>query len=168
MDLIIIMLFQLSALVYGLYSIYQARPVSIAYVVDRFELVRANDIIESEDETYSLPKFGPKYIYVDLNQLNASEKLDSILDETKYNISPAQRPKFYNEYDLAEPLIIKNSQNMNLLNDYNNPIEVKNILQKYPQADSFLPLKANAVDMTVLINKKNEGKVIQIVDLRPW
>lgn len=168
MDLTIIVLIQLIALGYGLYSVYQARPVWIAYVVDRFELVRVNDIIESEDQLYILPKLGPEYIYVDLAGLNASEKLDSILDETTDNISPAQRPKFYNKYDLAKPLIIKNSQNINLLNDYNNPIEVKDILQKFPKADSFLPLKANAVDMTVLIDRKNNGKVVAVVDLRPW
>lgn len=168
MDLTIIVLIQLSALGYGLYSVYQARPVWIAYVVDRFELIRANDIIESKEQLYILPKFGPEYIYVDLARLNASEKLDSILDETTYSISPAQRPKFYNDYGLAQPLIIKNSQNINLLNDYNNPIEVKDILQKFPKADSFLPLKANAVDMTVLIDRKNNGKVVAVVDLRPW
>ncbi len=168
MDLTIIVLIQLSALGYGLYSVYQARPVFIAYVADRFELVRVNDIIEDEEHEYDLPKLGPQYIYIDLERLDASEKLDSILKETEYNISPAQRPKFYNNFDLAKPLMVKNSQNIKLLNNYNNPIEVKNILQKYPQADSFLPLKANAVDMTVLIDRENQGQIIKIVDLRPW
>ena len=55
-----------------------------------------------------------------------------------------------------------------LLKDYNNPTEVNKILQKYPQADSFLPLKSSAVDMTALIDKKHNGKVIAVVDLRPW
>jgi len=168
MDLSVIAMLQVGALFYGLYSIYESRPVWIAYVADRFELVRVNDIIDGGEQTYNSPKLGPEYIYVDLKSLSESEQLDSILKETEYNISPAQRPKFYNKFDLAKPLIIKNSQNIKLLNNYNNPIEVKNILQKYPQADSFLPLKANAVDMTVLINRKDEGKVIQIVDLRPW
>lgn len=168
MDLTIIILIQLSALSYGLYSVYKARPVWIAYVADRFELVRVNDIIEDDKHTYNLPRFGPEYIYVDLKSLNESEQLDSILKETEYNISPAQRPKFYNDFELAKPLIIKNSQDVALLNDYNESIDVANILKKYPQADSFLPLKANAVDMTVLINRRYEGKVIQIVDLRPW
>lgn len=168
MDLTIIALIQLSALSYGLYSVYEARPVFIAYVVDRFDLVRANDIIQVDEKMYHLPKLGPEYTYVDLMELNATEKLDSILDETTYNISPAQRPKFYNNFELAKPLIIEKSQNLILLNDYNISTEVKKILQKYPQADSFLPLKANAVDMTALIDKKHNGKVIAVVDLRPW
>ncbi|KAF0569779.1 hypothetical protein FQV37_2404 [Psychrobacter nivimaris] len=168
LDLTVIVLIQLSALGYGLYSVYQARPVWIAYVVDRFELVRANDILQEDEQIYYLPKFGPKYIYVDLASLSASEKLDSILDETTYNISPAQKPKFYNDFELAKPLVIKNSQDVNLLNNYNHAIEVRKFLERYPTADSFLPLKANAVDMTVLIEKQGGGKVIKIVDLRPW
>ena len=168
MDLTIVVLIQLSALGYGLYSVYDARPVWMAYVADRFELVRVNDIIEDDELEYDLPKLGPQYVYVDLERQDASEKLDSILKETEYNISPAQRPKFYNNFDLAKPLILKNSQDVALLNNYNDSVEVKNILKKYPQADSFVPLKANAVDMTVLIDRENQGQIIKIVDLRPW
>ena len=53
------------------------------------------------------------------------------------------------------------------LNQYNNAKQVDRILSKYPQATGFVPLKANAVDMTVLINK-DKGEVVKIVDLRPW
>lgn len=63
--------------------------------------------------------------------------------------------------------MLKKSQDVALLNNYNESIEVGNILKRYPQADSFLPLKANAIDMTVLTDS-NTGKVIKIVDLRPW
>ena len=167
MDLTVIVLIQLSALGYGLYSVYQARPVWIAYVVDRFELVRANDILEEDEQIYHLPKFGPKYIYVDLAGLSATEKLDSILDETTYDISPSQKPKLYNDFELAKPLIIKNTQDINFLNSYNNSMEVRKFLEKHPTADSFVPLKANAVDMTALIDR-DTGKIIEIVDLRPW
>lgn len=167
MDLTIIILIQLSALSYGLYSVYQARPILIAYVFDRFELVRANDILEENGNAHHASKFGPEYVYVNLVGLNATEKLDSILDEATYNISPAQRPKYYDNFELAQPLIVEKSQDIMLLNEYNQPSSVKNILKKYPQTNSFLPLKANAVDMTVLIDR-NKGKVIEIVDLRPW
>ncbi len=43
---------------------------------------------------------------------------------------------------------------------------VEKTLAKYPKATAFLPMKASAVDMTVLINK--QGEVVKIVDLRPW
>ena len=37
----------------------------------------------------------------------------------------------------------------------------------YPKADAWLPLKANAIDMVVLVNKES-ASIIKIVDLRPW
>ena len=61
MDLSVIALFQLSALGYGLYSVYEARPVWIAYVVDRFELVRVNELIDDPEHPMVLPTYGPEY-----------------------------------------------------------------------------------------------------------
>ena len=43
---------------------------------------------------------------------------------------------------------------------------MEKILAKYPQATAFLSMKANVVDMTVLIDQK--ANVVKIVDLRPW
>lgn len=40
------------------------------------------------------------------------------------------------------------------------------ILAKYPQAVGWVPLKAIAMDMTVLLDE--QGNVVKIVDLRPW
>ena len=57
-------------------------------------------------------------------------------------------------------------QKLELLQQYNNKTDVEKILAKYPQATAFLPMKANAVDMTVLIDQK--ANVVKIVDLRPW
>jgi hypothetical protein len=43
---------------------------------------------------------------------------------------------------------------------------VDKVLTKYPDANAWLPLKANAKDMVVLINKE-KAKIVKIVDLRP-
>ncbi len=47
------------------------------------------------------------------------------------------------------------------------PIWLKRYLPSIQKRIVFVPLKANAVDMTVLINKE-KGEVVKIVDLRPW
>ncbi|WP_227692033.1 TfpX/TfpZ family type IV pilin accessory protein [Psychrobacter immobilis] len=167
MDLSVIALFQLSALGYGLYSVYEARPVWIAYVVDRFELVRVNELIDDPEHPMVLPTFGPEYRYVDISTNNPNEQLDIIMTETNYGIKPAQRPKLYRDFEAAKPLIIKNSLQLAALNQYNSSIKIDEILKKYPQADSFLPLTSNK-DMTVLINNNKGGTVVAIVDLRPW
>ena len=45
MDLAIIIVLQLSALSYGLFSIYQGRPVWLVFQNDHFDLVRLNDVV---------------------------------------------------------------------------------------------------------------------------
>ena len=53
------------------------------------------------------------------------------------------------------------------LKRYNSAEQVAKELAAYPQADSFLPMKAPAVDMAVLLDSKHK-QVLGIVDLRPW
>ena len=53
-DLIVIVLLQISALSYGIYNIIQARPVWIVYSVDRFDLIRYNEIYNKNIYAYAL------------------------------------------------------------------------------------------------------------------
>lgn len=134
MDLGIIILIQISALGYGVYSIAQGRPAWLAYYVDNFQVVRNNEILDQDIE-----KALPQY----------------------------QQPERYVPLDKVKNQIQQRAQNLDVLNQFNDKALVEKILSKYPQATAFVPLKANAVDMTVLINKE-KGEVVKIVDLRPW
>ena len=78
----------------------------------------------------------------------------------------AQRPERYVELNKAKKQMQQRAQKLELLQQYNNKTDVEKVLAKYPQATAFLPMKANAVDMTVLIDQK--ANVVKIVDLRPW
>ena len=169
-DLTVIILSQISALLYGIYSIEQGRPAWLVYNVDRFELVRKNDIIQDNLKQAPLAFqhvswFKPQYAAVkfakDVNQRN-----EDMFAEVLGGISIAQRPERYIELNKAKKQMQQRSQKLELLQQYNNKINVEKILAKYPEATAFLPMKANAVDMTVLINK--QGEVVKIVDLRPW
>lgn len=64
--------------------------------------------------------------------------------------------------DKAKISIQKRAQDLVLLSKYNDPDSVKKMSNRYPKANAFVPLKANAVDMTVLIHKKT-AEVIEIV-----
>lgn len=166
MDLLIIVIIQLSALIYGIYAMYQGRPVWIAYTVDRFELIRANDLI-GEDPNYPSSKIRPQYIFVEINPKNPKEQLNMMLKEAQSNISPAQQPQYYRPITQATTQIQQRALPIAELQQYNSKADVEKTLAKYPKADAWLPLKANAVDMVVLINKE-KAEVIKIVDLRPW
>jgi hypothetical protein len=169
-DLTVIILLQLSALFYGVYSIEQGRPVWLVYNVDRFELVRKNEIVDQninqaqtqfQQSSWLKPKFVATVFAKDTNQRN-----NDMFAEVLGGISLAQRPERYVELNKAKKQMQQRAQKLELLQQYNNKNDVEKILAKYPQATAFFPLKASAVDMTVLIDQK--ANVVKIVDLRPW
>ncbi|UUS57325.1 type IV pilin accessory protein [Acinetobacter sp. YH16040_T] len=170
-DLAIIFLFQCAALIYGLYSISQARPAWIVYNVDRFELVRKNEIIQNHisqaKQQFQSPSWlKPQFVAVKFAS-NSEERNQNMFEEVFAGISLAQRPERYVNFAQAKVQIKQRAKNLEELKDYNNEKSVMDALAKYPKANAFLPLKANEIDMTVLVNK-NTGEVVKIVDLRPW
>ncbi|MGB9038574.1 MAG: TfpX/TfpZ family type IV pilin accessory protein [Acinetobacter calcoaceticus] len=170
-DLAVIILIQLSALGYGLYSIAQGRPAWLVYNVDRFELVRNNEIIDANTQKvqaqFRTPSwFKPKFAAVQLAK-NNEERSKNMFEEVVGGVSLAQRPERYVGLAQVKPQIQKRAQNLSELEKYNSKKDVENILRKYPKADIWVPLKANAVDMVVLMDKSS-ARVINIVDLRPW
>ncbi len=170
-DLSIIIALQILALGYGVYSIEQGRPVWIAYNVDRFELVRKNEMIIDNIERV-LPQFQhsswfkPQYVSVQFAK-DATTRSDDMFAEALGGISLAQKPERYVDFSKATTQLKQRAKSLDMLKQYNDAQQVDRILSKYPQATGFVPLKANAVDMTVLINKE-KGEVVKIVDLRPW
>ena len=169
-DLTVIILLQLSALFYGIYSIEQGRPVWLVYNVDRFELVRKNEIVD-QNINQAKPQFQqaswlkPQFVATEFAK-NTQQGNDDMFAEVLGGISIAQRPERYVELNKAKKQMQQREQKLELLQQYNNKTDVEEILAKYPQASAFFPLKASAVDMTVLIDQK--ANVVKIVDLRPW
>lgn len=169
-DLTVIILIQLSAFVYGFYSIAQGRPVWIVFNVDRFELVRVNEIYDGKLEQ-ALPQFrqptwlGAQYAATQFAK-DTNQRNDDMFAEVLGGVSLAQRPERYVDFIQAKAQLQKRAQSLELLPQYNDKTVVEKTLAKYPKATAFLPMKASAVDMTVLINHKDE--VVKIVDLRPW
>ena len=169
-DLTVIILLQLSALCYGIYSIEQGRPAWLVYNVDRFELVRNNEIVD-QNINQAQPQFQqsswlkPQFVATEFAK-DANQRSDDMFAEVLGGISLAQRPERYVELNKAKKQMQQREQKLELLQQYNNKTDVEKILAKYPQATAFLPMKASAVDMTVLIDQK--ANVVKIVDLRPW
>ena len=169
-DLSVIILIQIAALYYGVYSIAQGRPTWLVYSVDHFELIRKNDIVlqsnvkvKAEYQNYSLN--GPKFVGVKLSK-NIKQKQDDMFNAV-FGITVAQQPDRYLSFNQVKLDIQENAQDLTILSQFNNYQDVENILINYPDANSWVPLKANAVDMVVLVNKKT-STIIKIVDLRPW
>jgi len=169
-DLSVIILIQISALCYGIYSIAQGRPAWLVYSIDRIELIRNNDIQQQPNVNikpeYQSPTWtGPQYVGVLLSEDKKQKQNDMF--NAVFGLTLAKQPDRYVTFNKVQPDIQKNAQDLKLLNQFNNKLELNLILNQYPDANAFVPLKANALDMTVLVNKET-GEVVKIVDLRPW
>lgn len=170
-DLSVIIGLQIIALCYGLLNIERGRPVWIVYYVDRFELVRKNEIITEHIEQ-ALPQFQkiswfkPQLAGVEFAK-DANVRSDDLFAEVVGGISIVQKPERYVDFSTVKSQLKWHAISLTELNDYNDVQQVDRILSKYPQATAFLPLKENSVYLTVLINKE-KGEIVKIVDLRPW
>ena len=169
-DLIVICLLQISALIYGMYNITVSRPIWITFDTMRFELVQANNIPQ-EDMKLAMSPYNdlgwrePQIVAVKLAR-NNEEKSNRTFLELQTGVAPSMRPTLYEPISKQSHLIHSQSHAIKELYSFNSENKVNMILVKYPQATAFLPMKASAVDMTVLIDQK--ANVVKIVDLRPW
>lgn len=170
-DLSVIILIQIAALCYGVFSIEQGRPAWLVYNVDRFELVRKNELINTNIQQaqpqFQQPSwFKPQYVATEFAK-DTQQCNDEMFAEVFSGISIAQRPERYVELTQAKTQIQQRALPLVELQQYNPKTDVEKTSAKYPKADAWLPLKANAVDMVVLVNKES-ASIIKIVDLRPW
>lgn len=170
-DLSVIILIQIAALCYGIFSIEQGRPAWLVYNVDRFELVRKNELVDTniqhaQPQFQQLSWFKPQYVATEFAK-DTHQRNDEMFAEIFNGISITQRPERYVEFSQAITQVQQRALPLVELEQYNSKIAVEKILEKYPQADAWLPLKANAIDMVVLVNKES-ASIIKIVDLRPW
>ena len=170
-DLSVIILIQITALCYGVFSIEQGRPAWLVFHADRFELVRKNDLIlenigQAQPQFQQISWTDPQFAAVKL-AVSPQQRNDEMFAEVFSGISIAQRPERYVELTQAKNQIQQRALPLIELEQYNSKTEVKKNLAKYPKANAWLPLKANAVDMVVLVNKES-ASIIKIVDLRPW
>lgn len=108
-DLGLVVLIQLAALGYGMYSVVQARPIYSVFEVDRFRVITAADISEADlakaDAIWRAPLLrGPEMITVRL-PLNTEEKLASI-SLAMNGKDLALRPNFWKAWDAQTPSLI--------------------------------------------------------------
>jgi hypothetical protein len=89
---------QIAALVYGLVVMFGARPVYVAFSVDRYEIVMAADLRKQElaaakDPVFSKPPLtGPRFVAV---VVPPAERSDAIYQAAVLHNEEHQRPRFY-------------------------------------------------------------------------
>ena len=167
-DLSLIIVLQLSAFLYGIYTIAQGRPVWIAYYNDRFDIVQAFEMDhayreKAKIEFQKLSFTGPEFVAVKIPEGNSNIIAEGLFT----GVDIPQRADLYQPYASETKLVSKKAQDLSELKKYNSADNVEKELSKWPQANSFLPLKTNAQSMSVLL-KRETGEVVAIVPLNPW
>lgn len=165
-DLIIIILIQIMAFGYGFNIIAQGRPVWIIYDSIVFHVIKNSDIDTSrinqaKPEFQNVSWLKPQFVNLDISS-------SQFRDNPPANGTIAMdHPMYFTDISNATSQMQSVSFPLSLLEKYNDNEQIRDVIQKYPQANAWLGLSASAKDMVVLINKE-KGEVVKIVDLRPW
>jgi hypothetical protein len=172
-DLTVIALLQLTALVYGVQTVYRARPIYLVFTHDRFELVMAKDIDPADlakvkrEPFRHLPLGRPRYIA-------AAEPADPNLRNEVLSAALAGKdlqmfPQYYVEYPELRAQVLAKAQPVELLRKH-DAAALDDFLKSHKLAEAtvrFLPLTAPKRDCSVLLDAKTAAP-IEILLIDPW
>ena len=171
-DLAIIGVIQLAALVYGLYTVYGARPVATVFEVDRFKVVTAAQVhlpeLPKAPAAYQrLPLMGPWLLGSRKPQAGA-ESNDALFMAVESGIDRAQRPLFWQAYSDSIPDVLGRARPLSVLLKQHPKVaaEVQRALLdlKLSEGDAkFLPITGRGGDWVVLIDPK--GQLVHYVQV---
>jgi hypothetical protein len=166
-DLTLVASIQLLALVFGLWSVHSARPVVLAFEVDRFVVVTANEVQmeslpDAPDFARRLPFAGPMMVSV-RRPLN-SDELVSSLDMSLQGVMQFMRPNWWAPYENSRSEVDARAKPMQHLLD--RRADQRSILLEAAKQTGqpidqlrYLPLTSSKVDdWTALIDM--QGRMV--------
>lgn len=117
-DIGLVVLIQLAALAYGLYSVAMARPIYVVYEVDRFQVVSMADVQPGalrpeQGDLHRVPWTGPKIIGV-RDPKNGQENIAS-LGLSMQGLEPSARPDWWQSYEQTKPKVLSRAQTVSVL-----------------------------------------------------
>lgn len=108
-DMLLVVLVQLSALAYGLYTVHAARPLFLVHEVDRFRVITLRDYAGA-DVSGAIARLdasrrphwyaGPVMVGI-RDPKDAQERQEVLFESVSGGRGYAQRPEFYVPYDTA-------------------------------------------------------------------
>ena len=118
LDLGLVALIQLAALIYGLHTLSQARPVYLVFEVYRFRVVTVADVDNKslhpeQGGLHVLPWTGPRIIGTRAPH-DSKEYIDS-LDMSLGGLDPSMRPDWWQPYEKNKPDALKRAQKLETL-----------------------------------------------------
>lgn len=176
-DLSIILFLQVSALLYGMHTVFVARPVYYVFNIDRFDLVYANDLTQEKlgkvtDPRFKSPPILRPEIITAKTPSTAEDRNEILLSAIAGGDDLPQLPQYYVPYPDQTMQVIKRIQSLEKLSPLNKDKEdeLSLLFSKYASSHGrvgFLPLKGRAKDLTVIVDK-DSAEVLEFKNLKPW
>jgi hypothetical protein len=175
-DLATIGLIQLVFLSYGLYTIWNSRPVFLVAVPDRFELVFANEITAkrlAEAKIERFKHFGfmhPQLVGAPLP--SDPKEHAAVMFSALSNLGDIQTmPRYFVEYSQVKKNLLKSAKSLNMtkeLNATNSKALQQAALSYGYKADKLRYLTlASSRGFAVILVKANTGEIVGPVNVDP-
>jgi hypothetical protein len=137
-EFMVIGFLQFSALLYGVWSIFEARPVHVVFEYDRFRVIHARDVpnelrLQIPEGIKSFPITGPTWL--GLRPLAGQEKFDFTMQALD-GIAVAAQPQLWIPYEKARTEVLASSK----------PIE--DLIKRFPQSRKAIEDAAQKTDRT--------------------
>jgi len=172
LDFSVIAAIQLSALMYGAYSLFQIHPVYVTFNVDRFTIVTAKDAEPEKaiDKTFQVSKFDSGKLAYAKMPTDTEKQNDLLLSATMGGEDLEQREEYYEPIEDNLSAIIAKSLDPDLIFKDREDKETqkflssnKNKLDKF----AYLPLNSMKKDAIIVIDKTT-AKPVATFNIDPW
>jgi hypothetical protein len=176
-DLTVIVVVQLCALAYGMYSVFKERPAFVVYNVDRFDIVSANDIgpkhlaLARNPEYAHLPVTGPHTVGASL-PTEREERNNLLFATTKGGADIPQLPQYYRPINEVTADIQSHLKPLSALRAQNANADSRALkrlaVYEEPGANAgYVPMRGRVKDYSVIMNRATT-EVLAILPLDPW
>jgi hypothetical protein len=181
-DLTVIALLQLSALSYGINTVFQGRPAFIVFSKDRFEIARASDIdpdsakkaLQSSNQAAIAGWTKPRWVAA-VASPDPKRNQEILFSAVQGGPDWPLLPELFVPLAHVKEQILKKAkplQELRMLRGKNTSLNVEtqdfSSLQDWQDRSvKWLPLRGKVKDMVVLVDA-NSAAVIKVVDINPW
>lgn len=166
-DISVIVVIQVSAMIYGLYSIGMARPVVLAFEYDRYVVVTAAQVDESMLEAappqfQKLPWDGP--MLLSIRSVEGAKELMSSLDLSLQGIQLSYLPNWWRDYESDIETVKSRMNNLEKLWLRSTEIEKNKInlaikkIKLHRKEIYYLPMVSEKIldQWSILLNERGE------------
>ena len=172
-DLTTIAAIQIAAFFYGVYTLYAAHPLYVAFSGDRFTTINAQDVDPNKAKYLELKvsKLNKPHL-VNVKKPTDPQELSKVIMEALSGLADLdERPEYYEPLQQAHSSIQANSIPLEILaqNEFNKS-KLDLFLQNHGNVVKdylFLPLSSKEKDVIWVFNKIT-NKPIDIIDINPF